>query len=214
VTSDTPSDRFTSLAPLLQDILTLSETTQIEGVDPYNKDKRQNGSTGAGGRSVSSRKGQAWREQERGGGHQAHLFTGKRGHHMDFALLYPMLAALRAMVEDGPEGPQRIGGFSARPGAGARAGSPCARRHRPVIAKTFLSAKTFRAYGTAREFLSPGKKFSGSWPYAGPPDVIRRHTSALMHHEPPCQWPRPAFLVILEKRQLSASDAEASPSAE
>jgi len=157
VTSDTPSDRFTSLAPLLQDILTLSETTQIEGVDPYNKDKRQNGSTGAGGRSVSSRKGQAWREQERGGGHQAHLFTGKRGHHMDFALLYPMLAALRAMVEDGPEGPQRIGGFSARPGAGARAGSPCARRHRPVIAKTFLSAKTFRAYGT--NFFRQEKSF-------------------------------------------------------
>jgi hypothetical protein len=39
----------------------------------------------------------------------------------------------------------------------ARAGSPCAQRHRPVIAKTFLSAKTFRAYGT--NFFRQEKSF-------------------------------------------------------
>jgi hypothetical protein len=42
------------------------------------------------------------------------------------------------------------GGFALRPVAAGCAGSPCVRRHRPVIAKTFLSPKTFRAYGTAR----------------------------------------------------------------
>jgi hypothetical protein len=42
-----------------------------------------------------------------------HLFSGETGHHMDSALLYPMLAAFRAMIKvGGSGGPQWIGGFS------------------------------------------------------------------------------------------------------
>jgi hypothetical protein len=44
------------------------------------------------------------------------------------------------------------------PGAGLRGRARRAlTRHRPVIAKTFLSAKTFRAYGT--NFLRQEKSF-------------------------------------------------------
>jgi hypothetical protein len=111
--SEPPSDRFTSLAPLLQDILTLSETIQIEGVDLYNDYKRRNGSAGAGG-SIGFIKKKVKRGESKKNAVadiKPHLFTGETGHHMDSALLYPMLAAFRAMIEDGPEGPQWTGGF-------------------------------------------------------------------------------------------------------
>lgn len=112
--SEPPSDRFTSLAPLLRDILELSETLQIEGVDLYNEYKRRNGSAGAGG-SIGFIKKKVKRGESKKNAVadiKPHLFTGKMGHHMDSALLYPMLAAFRAMIEDGPVGPRWIGGFS------------------------------------------------------------------------------------------------------
>ena len=114
VNSEPASDRFTSLAPLLRDILTLSETIQIDGVELYNDYKRRNGSVGAGG-SIGFIKKKVKRGESKKNAVadiRPHLFTGKPGHHMDSALLYPMLAAFRAMVEDGPGGPRWIGGFS------------------------------------------------------------------------------------------------------
>jgi hypothetical protein len=114
MSSDPPSDRFTSLAPLLRDILMLSETIQIEGVERYNEYKRRNGSTGAGGSIGFIKKKVKHGESKKTAvvDIKPHLFTGKAGHHMDSALLYPMLAAFRAMIEDSPGGPRWIGGFS------------------------------------------------------------------------------------------------------
>jgi hypothetical protein len=45
----------------------------------------------------------------------------------------------------------------AAPAPARAGGSACAQRHRPMIAKTFLTAKTFRAYGT--NFLRQEKSF-------------------------------------------------------
>lgn len=108
-----PSDRFTRLAPLLLEILKLSETIQVEGVSLYNEYKKNSGGAGAGAAIGFIKK-----KSKRGEGKKnavaiskPHLFTGLTGHHMDSALLYPMLAAFRAMVEDGPSGPEWIGGF-------------------------------------------------------------------------------------------------------
>jgi AIPR protein len=112
--SEPSSDRFTSLAPLVRDILTLSETIQVEGVELYNKYRRENGSAGAGGSINFIKKKVKPGESKKTGvvDLKPHLFTGKTGHHMDSALLYPMLAAFRAMIQDRPGGPQWIGGFS------------------------------------------------------------------------------------------------------
>jgi hypothetical protein len=111
---ESPNGRFTDLAPLLPDILTLSETIQVTGVNLYNKYKKGSGSAGSGG-SIGFIK----KRVKRGEGKKSaqaitdrpHLFTGQVGHHMDTALLYPMLAAFRAMIIDGPNGPEWIGGF-------------------------------------------------------------------------------------------------------
>jgi AIPR protein len=109
-----PGDRFTSLAPLLRDILTLSETIQIEGVELYNQYKKQKGSTGAGASIGFIKKKVKPGESKKNAvaDIKAHLFTGKTGHHMDSALLYPMLAAFRAMIKSDSKDPQWIGGFS------------------------------------------------------------------------------------------------------
>jgi hypothetical protein len=108
------NDRFTSLSPLLRDILTLSEIIQIEGVERYNEYKKANGSAGAGGAIGFIKKRVKRGESKKNAVAiiKPHLFTGKQGHHMDSALLYPMLAGFRAMVEDGPGAPQWSGGFS------------------------------------------------------------------------------------------------------
>lgn len=108
------SDRFTSLAALLRDILTLSETIQVEGVELYNDYKRANGGSGAGGAIgfIKKRVKRGESKKTAVAVIERHLFTGKSGHHMDSALLYPMLAAFRAMIEDGDGVPRWIGGFS------------------------------------------------------------------------------------------------------
>jgi len=54
---------------------------------------------------------------------------------------------------------------------------------RGVIAKTFLSAKTFRAPGT--NFLRQEKSLRDHGDAAGPTDVIRRRATALMPHQSP-----------------------------
>jgi hypothetical protein len=54
---------------------------------------------------------------------------------------------------------------------------------RGVIAKTFLSTKTFRAPGT--NFLRQEKSLRDHGDAAGPPDVIRRRATALMPHQSP-----------------------------
>jgi hypothetical protein len=107
------SDRFIRLAPLLRDILALSETIQVEGVGLYNDYKKILG-TGGAGAAIGFIKKKAPRGEGKKNASaivKPHLFTEQVGYHMDSALLYPMLAAFRAMVEEDPDGPRWIGGF-------------------------------------------------------------------------------------------------------